>query len=197
VSRAAIDGARPGPAWLVNVAGTAGSGKSTFIESLRSRLAPGFALIQPDRIMEAYDGYRSDVAARGAAAAFAAWEPVAWATAFDAMSRLTRRRCPILLELSASDPAHPGLVSEFSRNGYRTCLVLLKTPLETCAERARRRFESGGRHTPPRYVAERHERIQSLLPQYEKAFDAVLEAPDIARSDAASLAVADFVRSVE
>lgn len=169
--------------WLLNVAGTVGSGKSTLIRRLHALIRENHSVVQLDAIMEAYPSYRADLSARGAERAFARWERTAWATGFDVMAGLTRRRRSILLELSASHPSHPGFLAAFSRHGYRTCMILLNAPEATCELRARRRLKTDGRHVPPDYVASRRRKILRLRPRYRKLVDLYLEIDDAARLD--------------
>jgi predicted ABC-type ATPase len=192
LSRAIFEDAAADRPWLVNVAGTVGSGKSTIIEGLAPSLGLGHGLVQLDRIMEAYPGYAKDLAALGPEKAFANWEAAAWTAGFDAIDRLTRKRGAIVLELSASQTAHVELLEAFSRNGYRTCMVVLTTPLTICEERARRRAAEGGRHVPPGYVASRHEKLSALLPRYRGAVDLFLESGETRPGAALAEAVGAF-----
>jgi predicted ABC-type ATPase len=108
------------------------------------------------------------------------------------MEELTRRRCAIVLELSASHASHPGFLRAFSRNGYGTCMIHANVPPELSARRASRRLETDGRHVPPDYVLGRHRKIRKLLPRYRKIVDLFIEAEDASRLDAK--AVLGFVR---
>jgi predicted ABC-type ATPase len=176
------------------VAGTVASGKSTVVARLSPALGAGHAVVQLDRLMQAFDGYKDDLAALGAERAFAAWEPAAWAAGFSLLSELTRRRAPIVLELSASHERHPDLLAAFARNGYRTCLIVLDTPLAVCEERLRRRAESETRHVPAHYLESRHAALRALLPRYRAAAGLLLEASDGPGADAAVAAAAAFAR---
>lgn len=167
---ARVDAAVAQRPYFVHMLGVPGAGKTTVARALIDRLTsrpPSF--VGFDALMEEMPEYRS---AEDREAAFAQFELPARAAGYRLIERLIAKKADILFDHGGSRADHVELL-RFAREtaDYRLAVLHVELDSGVARERVRRRFEAGGRHTPPHYIDERERAIRELLPSYRDVAD--------------------------
>lgn len=163
LAAAATERARP---FFINVAGVPGAGKSTFLPALSQALAARAPqIVAFDRMMNLIPDYHAEPDRE---AAFRNFEVPAREGGYALLRALIEKRADIVFEHSSAIVAHTHLLSFAREQGYYTCIIHLRAPLDAAKHRVDERQERVGRHTPHSFVDERARAFAELLPRYKQ-----------------------------
>ncbi|UAA38592.1 zeta toxin family protein [Paraneptunicella aestuarii] len=156
---------------LLVVAGIPYSGKSTHI---RAHISPLLkqntsCIVSFDDIMQTMPLYQRLMLNNGAETAFLNTELVARIAGYELLSRAIQQGHSIIFEHSSALQEHVNLYRIIKQEfAYSTQMQVLKISLEQAYQRASSNQQrDSGRHTPKAYIEDRHQALNSLLPEYE------------------------------
>jgi predicted ABC-type ATPase len=144
------------------MSGTPASGKSYVI----SRISDGSIeprVVNTDKLVEFLKAYKAD----------------SWMDIKDTVKQTTKKQLalyvnsllPLWVDGTSSSPQ-----AVMKRNGvlkslgYDTALIWIDTSLETSMERAKKRYEEGGREVPEAFIIETYKKLQGLKSYYASEF---------------------------
>ncbi|MCC8089009.1 MAG: ATP-binding protein [Rikenellaceae bacterium] len=160
--------------FLLNISGIPCSGKSSYCKKLLSGgnmvdepVMEGSISVSFDAIMEHKRLPYINEICSDADRAYSRWEVPARIAGYELLRRAVGRRTNIIFEHSSSIPEHRELFRSLSDKGYKIHFRYIRiSPEEALA-----RLDKRGYRNPEKikgYINERLERIESLLPEYEK-----------------------------
>jgi predicted ABC-type ATPase len=159
--------------FFINITGVPGAGKSTFLPALTQVLADRAPqIIAFDRMMNLIPEYHAEPDRE---AAFRNFEVPAREGGYALIRALIEKRANAIFEHSSALVAHTHLLSFAREQGYYTCIVQLRAPLDAAKHRVDERQQRVGRHTPHSFVDERARAFAELLPRYQQIVHRYME----------------------
>jgi hypothetical protein len=149
------------------IAGVPYSGKSHYVSLLIDSYPKAFVL-QFDQIMMKFERYKILLETKSKEAAFHEYElPARW-IGYQLLIRALERNVSILWEHSSTPEEHVDMYDYiWNETKYHVEMFHIDTPMDVIMKRTNK-IRDGGRHLPIERIAERSEKLNSLIPEYKK-----------------------------
>ena len=155
---------------LIHTAGIPGCGKTTHCKKLLNNY-DNFLFLAFDDIMEEISYYKKEKLI-DSTLAFKRWEIPAKVIGYEILFKALTKKVSIIFEHSAAEFGHLNLLKAIKKEfGYQIEMHYLFATPEIVIPRVLERERQTKRHTPEKYIFDRYNSLNELLPKYKQIVD--------------------------